>query len=132
MLTQSIRGIAWHYKIAKEETASIKEISFTIEMEKPLIRIKGDLPLETSLNIKGLSIFQKRSQTNRNSHQRCSIKIGILKNFVKFTLKHLCQSFFFNKVKTLVQVFSSGFCKIFKNNFIIEHLRTTVSELIST
>ena len=28
--------------------------------------------------------------TSRSSHQRCSIEIGILKNFAKFTEKHLC------------------------------------------
>ena len=31
----------------------------------------------------------------RSSHQRCSIKKGILRNFTKFTGKHLCQSLFF-------------------------------------
>ena len=34
----------------------------------------------------------------RSSHRRCSIKIVALKNFAKFTGKHLCQSLFFNKV----------------------------------
>ena len=34
----------------------------------------------------------------RSSHQRCSLKIGVLKNFAKFTGKHSCQSLFFNKV----------------------------------
>ena len=34
----------------------------------------------------------------RSSHQRCSIKIGVLKFFSKFTGKHLCQSLFLNKV----------------------------------
>ena len=34
----------------------------------------------------------------RSSHQRCSIKIGALKNFTKFTGKRLCQGLFFNKV----------------------------------
>ena len=38
---------------------------------------------------------------NRNSHQRCSMKKGVLRNFVKFTGKHLCQSLFFNKVAGL-------------------------------
>ena len=33
--------------------------------------------------------------------QRCSIKKGVLKNFTKFTGKHLCQSLFFNKVAGL-------------------------------
>ena len=36
-----------------------------------------------------------------SSHQRYSIKIGVLKNFVKFTGKHLCQSLFFNKLADL-------------------------------
>ena len=55
-------------------------------------------------------------------------KKGVLKNFAKFTGKHLCQSFFFNKVVslrpvtllkkvTLAQVFSCEFCEIFKNIF---------------
>ena len=26
----------------------------------------------------------------KSSHQSCSIKIGVLKNFAKFTEKHLC------------------------------------------
>ena len=30
--------------------------------------------------------------------QRCSVKKGVLRNFAKFTGKHLCQSLFFNKV----------------------------------
>ena len=34
----------------------------------------------------------------RSSHQSCSIIKGVLRNFVKFTGKHLCQSLFFNKV----------------------------------
>ena len=34
----------------------------------------------------------------RSSHQGCSIKKGVLKNFAKFTGKQLCQSLFFNKV----------------------------------
>ena len=34
----------------------------------------------------------------RSSYQRCSVRKGILRNFAKFTGKHLCQSLFFNKV----------------------------------
>ena len=37
----------------------------------------------------------------RSNHQRCSIKKGVLRNFAKFTGKHLCQSLFFNKVAGL-------------------------------
>ena len=39
---------------------------------------------------------------NRSSHQRCSIKKDLLRNFTKFTGIHLCQSLFFNKVAGLV------------------------------
>ena len=37
----------------------------------------------------------------RSSHQRCLCKDAVLRNFAKFTGKHLCQSFFFNKVVSL-------------------------------
>ena len=41
-------------------------------------------------------------------------------------LKQTCN---FIKKETLVQVFSSEFCKIFKSTFCTEHLRTTASEI---
>ena len=60
-------------------------------------------------------------------------KICVLKNFVKFTGKKLCQSPFFNKVaglrpvtslkKRLWQMFSCEFREIFRNTFFTEHLR---------
>ena len=61
-------------------------------------------------------------------------KKGVLRNFTKFTGKHLCQSLFFNKVtdlrpacnfikkETPAQVFSSEFCEISKNSFFTEHI----------
>ena len=60
----------------------------------------------------------------RSSHRRCFFKKGVLRNFAKFTGKHLCQSLFFIKKKinfikkeTLAQVLSCKFCKISKNTF---------------
>ena len=72
----------------------------------------------------------------RSSHQRCSVKKGVLRKLTKFTGKHLCQSHFLNKVtairpetllkkETLTQVFSCEFCIISKNTFFTEHLWTT-------
>ena len=60
--------------------------------------------------------------TDRNSHRKCSVKKGVLRNFAKFTGKHLCQSLSYSlcnfiKKETLAQVFSCEFCEIFKNNF---------------
>ena len=77
--------------------------------------------------------------TARSSHQRCSVKKGVLRNFPKFIGKHLCQSLFFNKVaggacnfnkkETLAQVFSCEFSEISKNTFFTEHLWVTASLL---
>ena len=66
----------------------------------------------------------------RSSRPDVFCKKGDLRNFAKFTEKHLCQSPFFNKVaslrsdacnfikkETLTQVFSCEFCEITKNNF---------------
>ena len=58
-------------------------------------------------------------------------KKSVLRNFIKFTRKNLCQSllnFIING--TLVQVFSCEFCEIFKNAFFTKHLRATASGLV--
>ena len=58
-------------------------------------------------------------QIQRSSYQRCSVKKSVLKNFAKFTGKHLYQSLSvpqacnFIKKETLVQVFSCKFCAKF-------------------
>ena len=33
----------------------------------------------------------------RSSHWRCFVRKGVLRNFARFTGKHLCQSLYFNK-----------------------------------
>ena len=45
--------------------------------------------------------FQVYYYKNRNSRPEVFCKKGVLRNFVKFTGKHLCQSLFFNKVAGL-------------------------------
>ena len=75
-----------------------------------------------------LTINKKQSykqNIERSSHQRCSVKNGVLKNFANFTGKHLCWSLF-NKVAGL---FSCEICEIFKNTYLEEHLRRTASAL---
>ena len=39
--------------------------------------------------------------TEAASHQKCSLRNGVLKNFVNFAGKHLCQGLFFDKVAGL-------------------------------
>ena len=53
----------------------------------------------------------------RSNHQRCSMKKDVLRNFAKFTGKHLCQSLFFKK-ETLAQVFSVNFAKFLRTPFL--------------
>ena len=45
--------------------------------------------------------YQELKPINKSSHQRCSMKKGVLRNFTKFTGKQLCQSPFFKKVAGL-------------------------------
>ena len=74
-----------------------------------------------------------RHRKTRSSHQRCSMKKGVLRNFTKFTGKHLflrktSEAYNFIKKETLAQVFSCEFCEIFKNTFFTEDLWMTASE----
>ena len=70
----------------------------------------------------------KQTSKYRTNHQRCSIKKAALEIFAKLTEKHLYQSLFLIKEKSLAQVFSCKFCKIFKSTFFTEHFRTIASE----
>ena len=73
---------------------------------------------------------KKLSQTYRSSRPQVFCEKGVLRNFTKFTGKHLCQSLFLNKVaacnfikkETLAQVFSCEFCEISKTTFFTEYL----------
>ena len=56
-------------------------------------------------------------------------KKSVLRNFAKYTRKHLCQSFY---KETLAQVFYCKFYEIFKNIFFIEHLWATASDNYSS
>ena len=56
---------------------------------------------------------------NRSSRLEVFCEKGVLRNFAKFTGKHLCQSLFFNKVAGLWhRCFPCEFCEISKNNFL--------------
>ena len=59
----------------------------------------------------------------------------VLRNFIKFSGKHLCQSLFFRpeacnfiKKEPLALVFFCEFCEISKNTFFTEHVWTGASE----
>ena len=52
----------------------------------------------------------------RSSRPDVLCKKCVLRNFAKFTGKHLCQRLFF-KIEPLTQMFSCEFCEISKNTF---------------
>ena len=64
---------------------------------------------------------------NRSSRPEVFCKKGVLRNFAKFTGKHLSRKLFFKKVaglacncikkESLTQMFSCEFCEISKNTF---------------
>ena len=54
----------------------------------------------------------------RNSHPEIFCKKSVLKNFVKFTGKHVCESLFFNiKSRLYNSCFTVNFFKIFRTFF---------------
>ena len=89
--------------------------------------------------------YQETTCYYRSSHRRCSMWKDVLRNFTKFTGKHLCQSHFFNKVvglrpttllkKRLLALkkrlwhncFPVNFAKFLKPSLFTEHLSTTAS-----
>ena len=117
-----------------------------ISINRLLLTLKSDDLVKTILDgdkkFGNDSKFKILTATIRSSHQRCSMKKGVLRNFTKFTGKHLCQSLFFNKVaglrpqtcnfikkEPLAQVFCCEFCENSKNTLFTEHLWTSASEL---
>ena len=81
-----------------------------------------------------------RKNLRSSRRQRCSIRKSVLRNFAKFTRKHMYQSLFFNKIeglrpatllkKRLVhRCFPVNFAKFLTApSLATEHLWTTVSE----
>ena len=45
---------------------------------------------------KEFSLIKDDNTRDRSSNLRCSVTKGVIRNFVKFTGKHLCQSLFFS------------------------------------
>ena len=55
-------------------------------------------------------------------------KIALLKNFERFTGKHLPSGLQVYYKETPTQVFSCDYCKIFQNSYFEEHMQTTTSD----
>ena len=66
----------------------------------------------------------------KSSHQRCSVRKGALRNFAKFTEKHLCQSLFFNKASCGCFVFAIQYQKI-KTEFLFLQIYKFIKQTFS-
>ena len=90
----------------------------------------GEFPLlpeqffhETSVNSSCWQLLKYRGsfslQSFRSSHQRWSIRKGVLRNLTKFTGKHMCQGLFLNTVAGLRhRCYSVNFVKFLRTPFL--------------
>ena len=76
--------------IYQDYNSSFKEL-----LRKDKTKINKNVLVECQ---KQKSICILKDLIDRSSHRRCSVRKGVLRNFAKFTGKHLCQSLFFYKV----------------------------------
>ena len=79
------------------------------------------IPLNVSQkkNISEITTIVWEERENRSSHQRCSVKKGVLRNFTKFTGKHLYQSL---SRRFWHRFFPVNVVKFLRIAFYIEHL----------
>ena len=82
--------------------------------------------MKSYLQIKRARSFVFGVEKSKNSRPEVFCRKGLLRNFAKFTGKHLCQSLFIKK-ETLVQVLSCEFGEISKNTFFYRTPLVTVS-----
>ena len=107
-------------------------------MRGPRLQYLNVIITQTALFIKQEKVKKKRKEIqyliHRSSHQKSSLKKGVLRNFTKFTGNHLCQGLFFNKVAglrptTLLKIrlwhrcFPVNFAKFLRTPLLTEHLR---------
>ena len=98
----------------KQGSGNLREIDRPISTLPIISKSFGKLICEQLSNH-----FDNTLAKFRSGHRRCSVRKSVLRNFTKFTVKHLYQS--------LEEVFSCEFREISKNTFFTEHLWATAS-----
>ena len=110
--------ILFHFSMKKLNMFNflhIKMMKISFEITRHLCFV-----FATTRNLHTFVCFYVQKQSSRGVLPK-----SVLRNFAKFTGKHLCQTLFFNKAfffflikkETLAQMFSCEFCEISKNTF---------------
>ena len=86
----------------------IKFVLKSLDDAKSQVSKRGEPrnPVKLLLQISSSQMFAgDPGYIHRSSHRRCSGRKAVLRNFAKFTRKHLCQSLFLNKFAGQEQLF---------------------------
>ena len=120
-------------QIVKQKKIILKEIISNITFVRKNLRFKCSS--NNSSNV--LQMFFMTIQIvapYKSSHRRFSVRKGVLRNFAKFTGKHLCQSLFFNNLFLILKkrlwhmCFPVNFAKFLRTPF----LKNTSGRLLQT
>ena len=101
------------------EKASSQMFDSVLNTPLELLTIFGKSPIfDVQLHSKyAYGIVNYFCKKLKSSHRRCSVRKGVLRNFSKFTGKHLCQSLFLIKLQTQHSYFAVNFAKFLRTHF---------------
>ena len=104
-------------------------LSFRLNRINHVTQCEGTKEFMTLHHRVDIMVHRKDTSFFGSSTPEVFCKKGALRNFAKFTGKHLCQSLFFNEVAGLVKkrlwhrCFPVNFAKFLRTPFLTEHLR---------
>ena len=134
-------SLVWHTQTGHDVQSNVHQIIHLSQYvpEQLDVEVAFTCPIHFSNSLRGY-IFFKNLLLAEAATRGAVCKKGILRNFAKFTGKHLCQSPLFNKVAGLRDAplfkkrpwhkcFPVNLVKFLRTPFFTEHLGSTVSVL---
>ena len=104
LLCKSIDWVLYDRDLQHERVNSVRPVNQVQLSDK----FPG-LGINSQILIVMMTIWYRKTVSylisSRSSHQRCSVRKGVFRNFAKFAGKHLCQRLFFNKTSDLKTAF---------------------------
>ena len=105
ILWKSCKNLFDHFSpICMTELNTSQSTTLTRKLRKNFVSTQRCLSnpvnyLQCSVFGKIVNVFSAEAASIRSSHWRCSVTKSVLRNFIKFTGKHLCQSLFLTKLQ---------------------------------